>query len=359
MRRWLAAVLLLLLLFLLGACQDDLRKITLIDQMSVLGARVGVVGEPERSSAVPGEEVDYELALVFPQLDRDRSTVTTLAIDCTAPTRFTGIPLCQEIQDLAASDRRDSGGVDLMAFGEERQVRCEGQAFAFRSGPVGLACHLGEPRLRFAIPADVRGDERLVRGIVCSDGAAVLDPDEPALFRCEANDGGPAPEAQPFYGTIQLVTDGVSHNQHPDPAGLSIQFAGAVWEPWDRPQPPAGSDCDGRDVAALPVAAPGQDARIDLRYRAQAREDVDGVPEILEISTYATAGELERRFTVWKPDSPVVGGRLAGDFEWIAPSKADLAGQTWRSPEDPVHFFFTIIDRRGGFAMAERYLCVK
>src|SRR5262245_47398400 len=104
MRRW------LLLLGLLAAvgCEDELPRASLIQYMRVLGARSEVVGDPSRSNPHPGEAAQLTWDIAYPRLDEDDSRLQSMFLVCTAPVRFSGIPICQEIIDAAGSVSEDT-----------------------------------------------------------------------------------------------------------------------------------------------------------------------------------------------------------------------------------------------------------
>lgn len=142
--------------------------------------------------------------------------------------------------------------------------------------------------------------------------------------------------------------------------------------------------------------------RITVQYDPTLREKLDGEYEDLEFSVFATAGELDRRFVVFESDmKPIPVSRPIACRD-----DADCAGHTgaycralncvedvkaanprtgktetkqhrvseradvlqgavdWTVPDELrgrsqlVRFFFTALDRRGGFAVTSRALCL-
>lgn len=140
--------------------------------------------------------------------------------------------------------------------------------------------------------------------------------------------------------------------------------------------------------------------RLVLQYDPALRETVDGEVEDLEFSVFATDGELERRFVVFErelepvPVSRPVVCRTDADCDGHADAychalncvrdvedKNDTTGRPkrvqvtenaevlqgtvdWQVPDELkgrsqlVRFFFTAVDRRGGFAVTSRALCL-
>ena len=68
---------------------------------------------------------------------------------------------------------------------------------------------------------------------------------------------------------------------------------------------------------------------------------------------FTTAGEMERRFTLFGGDDEGDKGTLREAVEWTPPAYKDLP-----SSGKLVRFFVTVRDRRGGFDLATRVACV-
>jgi hypothetical protein len=112
---------------------------------------------------------------------------------------------------------------------------------------------------------------------------------------------------------------------------------------------------------SLPVRV-GGDHRIRLSYDPNARDMVDGEPETVELSVHATAGEMERRFTLFGPDEEAQDGMLVAELDWTAPKPGDedLNGDVIITPGGKiVRFYITVRDQRGGYDVIERALCIK
>jgi hypothetical protein len=344
----------------LGGCADDLPKATKIERMRVLGARLEVVGDEQRVTPRPGEDVRVTLPTVFPALERSVDDVQTMLIRCTTPTQFTGgLPICQEFLDAALG--QDSADVAAAIDMDTRLVCGEFPLIAERQEFQGVAlwCLGGQPQAELRIPEGIRSDA-LFLGVVCEDGAPFLDPSEPTLFGC---DGDAEAEAILVNGQIPVLRgdDSVAnHNPSLAPSELLMDLGPwPAWDPSEQELPPS-DNCLGtarrEDDDYLRVADIG-DHEITIRYDADAREDdEEGEPESLEFTVFATDGEMERRFTLFNrfDDDELVDGFFEDSLEWDPGAADDV-----RSGGKIVRFFITLRDGRGGFDMATRVVCVK
>jgi hypothetical protein len=369
--RLVGAALGLLALFT-SACQDDLPKATLIEDMRILGSQISVVGDETRSTPMPGESVRVSFATVFPEADQTIERGQLMLISCTAPDRYTGgLPICQELIDAF-----ESGAVEEAAalFTAPEQVKCSdipGGRQTF--GGVTVLCLRGEPNVQLTIPEDFKGESALFLGILCERGEAFLDPTTPELFGCEDNDGG----SIGLMGTypVQRRDDQVNHN--PDASLLSIEMEPFIeWRPIDAemlaelPEDCAAATATSGTMPADPLF-PGVDVglhELTLRYPAEARERALNEPgepfENLEISVHATFGEVERQFTVFTDDSETVSSKrgevpidtdppwLEEEVSWDPEDDVPVTGQL-------VRFFVTVRDQRGGFNMSTYAACVR
>lgn len=330
-------------------CGDDLPSVTSIERMRLLGAQSTVQGDPERATPKPGEKATLDFVVAFPSLDQDTSGLSSLFLTCTPPDRFTGIPICQEFLDAAlTADTSDPGA----ALDLDEPLKCEVDIAVEMQG-IGVACVSGDPSVTLTVPQDFEGDARLIRGVICEDGTPLVDPSDPLLFSCESN----RDDAQEIrvHGTIFVEQDKEDRNHNPDPAGFSFKFDGRGWDPIDPADLPPEDDCETAvdEDKLLGIQALGtkrEKYEIQIEYDDAARELFDGEPEIVEISSYGTAGDIERRFTIFDPEDTLFEDQL----EWKAPG-ADKVGPDGRL----VRFFFSVIDQRGGFALTTRALCLE
>lgn len=349
---------------LLAGCGDDLPKAMLITHMRVLGARTVVQGDPERSTPRPGETASVGWALAFPMLDQSATEVASLFITCTAPTRFTGVPICQEFIDAAQSP--DEAVRAMLDDASMERVSCkETPDAAFAVGTLGAACVTGVPHIDVAVEAKTKVTKKLVRGIVCRNGIPALNPKNPQLFECDPKKGAKARDVEEIavYGTIPIAHDSAEENDNPSMTDALFERGGKDWLSDaevalggdDPPLSVLDDDCVGAAKANQLHLSDGRDELFKLAFPADAREKVDGELETLELSAYATAGELSKRFVLFAPDAKVSKGLMRDAWAWkLSASEREEIRQKGKL----VRFFFTIIDRRGGFDVAERSLCV-
>jgi hypothetical protein len=250
----------------------------------------------------------------------------------------------------------------------------------------------------------------LYRGIVCERGPAYIDVADPLIFGCDDDEG----EATLIHGTVTIQHDAADANHNPSLeharfflGNPGVEEEGAPWPYLETDAFPPEAACLGgvSECKAAAEEATGvlcqyayQSYQITIQYDPAAREKVDGRYEDLEFSVFATDGELERRFVVFEGDrAPVhrrrpvaclddadcadhAGARWEGlrcREEWMNPKtmrvetrqvteKVDVLEGTvdWKVPEELrsrsqlVRFFFTVLDRRGGFDWTTRALCL-
>jgi hypothetical protein len=362
------------LLFALAAltagCQEDLPKATEIEHMRILGVGLSVVGDPTRSTPKPGESVQATFATVYPSPKKTDATVQAMLIGCTAPEHFTGgLPACQEFLDAAngkvgtdVNSVLDIAGQmaasdPAKAMGMDAKLTCDDLPMPkIRRGQLSIQCLRGDPTAVFDVAPTFKADRMLFVGVVCEQGTAFIDPNDPLLFGCDGNKG----ETTQVNGMIPVQHGAADENHNPSIDDLDLVLT-TFTDPWVAPEgelPPA-DDCeddaqtDQSGPLTLPLADPGKHD-ILLEYEASARERTGGDPEELEFTIYTTAGEMERRFTLFGAEAePDKDGKLRASVEWDPPAYADLP-----SKGKLVRFFVTLRDHRGGFAITTRTACV-
>jgi hypothetical protein len=387
----LLALPLLLPLFLLVGCEDDLPKATEIVHMRILGAKLQAVNDADETRATPkpGERVRVSLETVFPSIAESHRFMHTALISCTAPDRYTGgIPVCQELIDLAESgqDLRDSPLANMAEF-----PPCDADAHMDIGGAVSATCTVGEnPVAEFPVPEDYKRDRLLFIGIACEKDSALIDPTSPQLFKCASEDDPmykerdengklehEPPQVVHVHGLIPVQHTASEENHNPDigPDAFRIERQlNGEWKPVDPALLDADTESDclnvnsnlsDDDKSQLPLLYGNIDFR--LIYNADAREEVDGKPEPLEITLYTTAGELERRFTVFDSDDvPTNAGdedkphELSSTLRYtppVPPPSSSPEAAEWKNGK-LVRFFATVRDQRGGFAISQYALCL-
>jgi hypothetical protein len=314
----------------------------------VLGARAAVQGDPERATPAPGEKVDVRYEVVFPELDQDASSLRSLIINCTFPIRFTGIPLCKEVTDFAMQ-----GGVSLddLSGGLER-FYCE-EDDATRLGTLGITCVSGQPGLTVAVPAGFPDEALLLRGVICERGTPFLDPTTTQLFGCEPDDLDDPGETMLVHGSVPIELTPEQRNFNPSFDDFQVELNGRAWPAFEGAALPAEDDCaESANTSDLPLIDPFEH-RLGVTVNPAVREEFDGVPEDLEFSFYVTDGALDARFVIFEGEDEVPDEGLTGSVLWDAPGRDDVSkrGQLAR-------VIVTVLDRRGGYDLAERFACL-
>jgi hypothetical protein len=278
-------------------CDDPLKSVALVVEPRVLGARVEVLGEPARAAPAPGETATVTFLVASPQLEQSLGFAFTV---CPAA-------------------RREGG-----------RSACAAEPFARISSDDGQAAIAGSS---FDVPADLDRSGRLaLHGIICPDGSPDADGSS-----CDGADPG-----TPVTLELELARDG-DVNTNPELQPDAIAFDDAPW-----PEPPAAAgDCTGLGFLEVPVGSK-HDIAVQLdesdRDRLPRPSLLDPSRESLQLSHFATAGELARAFETIAWDSE----QLARRVSWTAPKQPGL-----------VRFWLVLRDFRGGGAFAERAVCVQ
>ena len=325
--------------------------------MRVLGAKSEVIGDTSRSNPKPGEAVTLTWDMAYPDLKQDDSQLQSFFFTCTAPERFTGVPVCQELLDA----NQNMGGENLLEIYRvfrDRSLDCGNTPdMEIAAGSLSFVCVKDTPKLRIPIARNFDAAAKLVQGIICKQGTPVYAADEPSLFKCTPRPGVDPDDVEsiPVYGTIQVERGPEEANHNPSIDAAHIRF-GESENQWPTLSPEdeaeLGDDCGSAARAQDIPSTNGKDEKIVIEYDADAREVFDGEPEILEFSTYTTWGELNRRFTVFAPTAKLP---LRSELKWnLDQDLRDELGDRSRL----VRFYFTLIDRRGGYAVTSRELCV-
>jgi hypothetical protein len=349
----------------LGACNNTLPKATSIVHMRVLGAQTAVVGDPARATPKPGEKATLTWTMAFPSVEESDSELSSLFISCTAPTHFTGIPTCQELIDAVQAP---GGAAAPFAVLPMQGGSCKGyEGKSLTVGSISSTCVTHTPKLTVKIEPDSKVRAKLVLGIICRNGTPFLNPQSASLFGCDAKAGVKSSDVETIgvYGTIPIEHTAADANQNPDiglatlkiaAAGGAVLDAVAAWPETKLADVPAmDDDCKDAAKANLITTADGEVDTIRIGYPAKPRELHQGVAETLEFSVYATAGELERRFTLFPPDHAVVGGQMQDELTWkLSNAEKSAVGPNGKL----VRFFFTLLDHDGGYDSTMRAVCV-
>ena len=345
------AALLLLSLTSVFGCEEDLPKASLVARMRVLGARTEVVGDEARSTPRPGETARLRWSVVFPDWETSQDELSSLFLACTQPNRFTGTPVCQEIVDAATGRGRPIGFLGSLPRG------CDVRPNSVQTvAGIRIYCKTGTPELEVKIDENVRTD-RLIQGVICRNGLPQFDANSAVGVSCAANAGVDASEVEQIavYGTIGISRDGEEENENPDLSrlelGLRVEKSSRAvpWKPTPAEEIPSlVEDCSTADPSVV-LSSNGYPGVIELSYP----EDSESADEDLVFSTYATYGDLSRRFTVIEAESGRDPQEPDQTWELSEEERDELFGQP-----KLVRFFFTVMDGRGGFDITTRELCV-
>ena len=334
-------------------CEDDLPKATLIDHMRVLGARTEVVGDEARSTPRPGEKARLTWAMAYPDLDEDDGELSSLFLACTAPSRYTGNPVCQELVDAATGRGRPIGGLF-----RQTPDGCDVRPNSVQTvAGIRLYCVTGTPELELTIDSSIKTD-RLIQGIICRNGLPAIDPESPVGATCWPNAGVDEDDVEsiPVYGTVAVAAEEDDENQNPnlDMLDLTLRKGSLsgqrnTWNPTPADQLPGLIEDCSTVATDVVLSSEGHSEVIEFDYPRQRSEDED-----LVFSTYATFGELSRRFTVLESDSARDTDEPDLTWELSEEERADL----FDTPK-LVRFYFTVLDGRGGFDVTTRELCIR
>lgn len=291
----------------LSAC-DNFKPGSLIATPRVLGARIEVRGEPERSAPKPAETVDIGWITAAPN---------------DAQTFHWAFALC--LPEAAANG---SCANAPLAFAEES----------------GLA-----PTFSFQVPTSATladAESVYVLGVICDRGSPGVDAQ-----------GTPRCAGERAHGTsvrLEVVLELNDHgNLNPELDDTTIALDTQVWDA--APEASDATGCAGN--AALPqVKANGEKHLLTIEIGADVRElyttPTSGRSQLeaLQISHFTTAGELEGQYSFVEASDPTERPELS--FDWHAPEAKEVA-----SDGERVRFVFVVRDMRGGLAVTERALC--
>lgn len=337
----------------LGAlgCEEDLPKVTLIEHMRVLGAKQEVIGDEKRAIPRPGETARMTWEMAYPDVSTTNDELASFFIECTAPSRFTGTPVCQEFIDAA------QGRTTGLGFGFSQPPEgCDKKPNSTQTiAGIRLVCVTGTPTVDVKVASSVKS-ARLVQGIICRNGIPQLDLDSPTGASCQRkpNVASDDFESITVYGTVNVATEADQDNDNPniDLAKFSIRTPETA-EPkaWTATPPEALEEAEAncKNVGTI-LTTNGYPSILLIDYDRRGEERKS--EEDIVFSTYATFGELSRRFTVFESTGEQVE---APDQKWelSEEERKDLVGKP-----KLVRFYITMVDGRGGFDMTTRELCI-
>jgi hypothetical protein len=344
-------------LFAAVGCKNDLPRASNIDHMRVLGAVTEVEGDSARTTPRPGETAKLTWSMVYPDLTLDDSQLESLFFSCTAPTHFSGTPVCQELLDAA----QGKNVMDLLDFiaGASAPDCAKNPDSSQESGPFSTTCVSGTPRASVKVAANFQAGAKLSEGIICRNGTPRFDAKNPTGLSCKPHSDVPLHDVESVvvYGmtAVEYSADTANHTPSMDAASFLFGYGNAPWLPTAASAGDTAelvADCSEAARKGEILSSNGQDELITIGYDASAREDYQGVPEALEFSSYVTAGELDHRFVLFDSEAELP---LSAPLHWALSKEArDTLGDN----NLLLRFYFTVIDHRGGFAATTRDLCV-
>ncbi len=309
----------------LVACGPSFDPSSTVERARLVGARLTVASDPRRAAPLPGEEVSVQPWLVQPA---DESLVRATYIVC-----------------LAADIRRGAS-------------MCEGGPLALVP-PSPPSAEL--PPVTFTVPATTPSTAQLVLVMVtCDQGATPALDATTMLVSCD----DPAARAELATLNLPLADTAMNANRHPEiiDETYTVEAEDGVVI-WPASTVPLTNGCvtAGMPVVRVPGdAAPPTDRepyRIDLTFTT-TEDDRDSYTtaagtaarEAIQFSHYVTAGRMSRSFSAVEANAST---ETPITVRWAPPAVASI-------PVDgmPVRFTWIARDLRGGFARADRELCV-
>ena len=285
----------------LGAgCGGDFDSPTLITEARVLGSITTVEGDPERATPAPGETLQLRWVVGQPA-DEPRPFTWTLAA-CLARPSPVRRPFCVDepffaVGETTPTTEAPTATIPVPAIGEQEDLEVL---------LLGVFCRDGVPDL-----ARVNDPQDLDAFNVCSEGIGQI-----------------------IGQSLRVLSD--SDNLRPRWPANALLLNGAPW--------PGADECVPAGTVDLAFGGIENVRRDEVTFTSNDEPPRTIVErEDLLLSHFATAGEMERQWSVFDDDE------VPTPLEWSIEARAEATR---------VRFYFGLRDQRGGADFLERELCI-
>jgi hypothetical protein len=290
-----------------AGCDDTLPKGYTIEKTRTIGARVEVGGDPSVASPRAGETAHVTWLVVDPA---EPAALSWIFAACAPRAVRVGLPEC-------------AGGLLAPSAGTSRP-----------------------PALDVTVPAaEVLGEATslLVAGAICVDGTPSFDPVLVTLT-VPITSATDVPNRQP---TLQDDALRIGDTPWPAPADLDALPLEGCAEGAADPAVPRIVVSDGTKELHVVLAEDDREAITVMRGDPPTPF---ATRETLQLSHFATGGELDRQFSVVEAGD--TGDALDVEVDWDPPAAEDV------SPRGTlVRFHFVLRDLRGGTSWVSRAVC--
>ena len=295
-----------------------------------------VVGDPERATPAPLEEVDLTINVIETGAASERQW---LFIVCVPVPNVLDAPICVDGTVISTTPE------------------CEDC-----TNETGTTM---DPSLRITIPSEaILGDAEamLLVGVVCAGGATVSIEDLTAITTGEADTVSPCMDESndgEFIVTEIPLQVGSTTNNNPTIGNVNFNNAVPLWTDMAPDDAPA-TGCGAPGLMVLTAGAPPFAISVtvdassfeDFTIMSDGPDNGDTATEQLLVSWHTTAGQLDRSFTFLDTKDELIARNV-----WIPPLEAPSDGTL-------VRFTMVLRDRdergasRGGMAWVERAVCI-
>lgn len=295
----------------LVGCVGDLDPPSLVDRTRIVAARVSPDRDRTIAEPSPGDTITIEWLTITPG---EPEPIAASLLAC-RPLGGTGAPACAEGSIVPLAGRAPST----------------------------------DPFVTTAtVPSEIEG-AWLVLGAVCAGGGTPGIPMGTTPPECE---GGPdARRADVIALSIPIAVAPMIANRHPSITDEPWTLDGTAWD-----APPTGLALEGCAARAGDASLPsiavtlGRAIPITIGWSDDDRESYEGGREALQVSHFATAGELARSNSA--ADDLLESGTPVA-IDWTLPPAEEVPAEGLL-----VRMTAIVRDGRGGVDRADRALCV-